>query len=76
MPLSQHKTELALQWHRKHYNTEYIAQLLNTTPEEIQTIINQHNTQTKPKKAYNTPYEQRNPRHTRKNHRRRQQPNR
>ena len=25
MPLSQHKTELALQWHRKHYNTEYIA---------------------------------------------------
>ena len=51
MPLSQHKTELALQWHRKHYNTENIAQLLNTTPEEIQTIINQHNTQTKPKKA-------------------------
>lgn len=51
MPLSQHKTEPALQWHRKHYNTEYIAQLLNTTPEEIQTIINQHNTQTKPKKA-------------------------
>lgn len=32
MPLSQHKTELALQWHRKHYNTEYIANLLNTTP--------------------------------------------
>lgn len=51
MPLSQHKTELALRWHHKHYNTEYIAQLLNTTPEEIQTIINQHNTQTKPKKA-------------------------
>lgn len=53
MPLSQHKTELALQWHRKHYNTEYIAQLLNTTPEEIQTIINQHQHQhqTKPKKA-------------------------
>lgn len=49
MPLSPHKTELALQWHLKHYNTEYIAQLLNTTPEEIQTIINQH--QTKPKKA-------------------------
>lgn len=49
MPLSQHKTELALQWHRKHYNTEYIAQLLNTTPEEIQTIINQQ--QAKPKKA-------------------------
>lgn len=51
MPLSQHKTKLALQWHRKHYNTEYIAQLLNTTPEEIQTIINQHQQQTKPKKA-------------------------
>ena len=51
MPLSQHKTELALQWHRKHYQPEYIAQLLNTTPEEIQTIINQHNTRTKPKKA-------------------------
>lgn len=49
MPLSQHKTELALQWHRKHYNTEYIAQLLNTTPKEIQHIINQQ--QTKPKKA-------------------------
>lgn len=51
MPLSQHKTELALQWHRKHYTAEYIAQLLNTTPEEIQTIINQHQQQTKPKKA-------------------------
>lgn len=51
MPLSQHKTEIALQWHLKHYNTKYITQLLNTTPEEIQTIINQHNTQTKPKKA-------------------------
>lgn len=51
MPLNQHKTELALQWHRKHYKTKYIANLLNTTPEEIQTIINQHNTQTKPKKA-------------------------
>lgn len=51
MPLSQHKTELALQWHRKHYNTEYIAQLLNTTPEEIQAIINQHQQQAKPKKA-------------------------
>lgn len=51
MPLSQHKTELALQWHHKHYNTKYIAQLLNTTPEEIQAIINQHNTQTKLKKA-------------------------
>lgn len=74
MPLSQHKTELALQWHRKHYNTEYIAQLLNTTPEEIQTIINQH--QTKPKKAYNTHYEQRNQRRTRQNHRRREQSNR
>lgn len=51
MPLNQHKTELALQRHRKHYNTEYTAQPLNTTPEEIQTIINQHNTQTKLKKA-------------------------
>lgn len=51
MPLSQHKTELALQWHRKHYDTGYIAQLLNTTPEEIQTIINQHQQQAKPKKA-------------------------
>lgn len=51
MPLSQRKTELALQWHRKHYNTKYIAQLLNTTPEEIQTIIDQHQQQTKPKKA-------------------------
>lgn len=51
MPLSHRKTELALQWHRKHYNTKYIAQLLNTTPEEIQTIINQHQQQTKPKKA-------------------------
>lgn len=51
MPLNQHNTELTLQWHHKHYNTEYIAQLLNTTPEEIQTIINQHTTQTKPKKA-------------------------
>lgn len=76
MPLSQHKTELALQWHRKHYNTEYIAQLLNTTPEEIQTIINQHQQQTKLKKVYNTPYEQRNPRCARQNHRRREQPNR
>lgn len=76
MPLSQHKTELALQWHRKHYNTEYIANLLNTTPEEIQTIIDQHQQQTKPKKAYNTPYEQRNPRRTRQNHRRREQSNR
>ena len=51
MPLSQRKTELALQWHRKHYQPEYIATLLNTTPEEIQAIINQHSTQTKPKKA-------------------------
>jgi hypothetical protein len=48
MPLSQHKTELALQWNHKHYNTKYTAQLPNTTPEEIQAIINQHNTQTKP----------------------------
>lgn len=51
MPLSQRKTELALQWHRKHYEPEYIATLLNTTPEEIQAIINQHQSQTKPKKA-------------------------
>lgn len=51
MPLSQRKTKIALQWHRKHYDPEYIAQLLNTTPEEIQTIINQHQQQTKPKKA-------------------------
>ena len=51
MPLSQRKTELALQWHRKHYDPEYIATLLNTTPEEIQAIINQHQSQTKPKKA-------------------------
>ena len=50
MPLSQRKAELALHWHRKHYQPEYIAQLLNTTPEEIQTIINQHQ-QTKSKKA-------------------------
>lgn len=51
MPLSQHKTEPAPQRHRKHYNTEYTATPLNTNPEEIQAIINQHNTQTKPKKA-------------------------
>lgn len=51
MPLSQHKTELAIRWYKKHYNTEYIATLLNTTPDEIQTIINQHNQQAKPKKA-------------------------
>lgn len=51
MPLSQRKTELALQWHRKHYQPEYIATLLNTTTEEIQHIITQHNQQTKPKKA-------------------------
>lgn len=51
MPLSQHKTELAIRWYKKHYQPEYIAQLLNTTPEEIQTIINQHQQQTKPKKA-------------------------
>lgn len=51
MPLSQRKTKLVLQWHRKHYNTEYIANLLDTTPEEIQTIIDQHQQQTKPKKA-------------------------
>lgn len=51
MPLSQHKTELAIRWYKKHYQPEYIANLLNTTPEEIQTIINQHQQQTKPKKA-------------------------
>ena len=50
MPLSQRKAELALHWHRKHYQPEYIAQLLNTTIEEVQTIINQHQ-QTKSKKA-------------------------
>lgn len=51
MPLSQHKTELAIRWYKKHYDPEYIANLLNTTPEETQTIINQHQQQTKPKKA-------------------------
>lgn len=51
MPLSQRKTELAICWYKKHYQPEYIAQLLDTTPEEIQTIINQHQQQTKPKKA-------------------------
>lgn len=51
MPLSQRKTELALQRHRKHYEPEYIATPLNTTPEEIQHIIKQHNQQTKTKKA-------------------------
>lgn len=51
MPPSQHKTEPALQRHRKHHNTEHTAQPLNTTTEEIQTIINQHQHQTKPKKA-------------------------
>lgn len=51
MTLSQRKTELALHWHKKHYKPEYIATLLDTTTEEIQTIITQHNKQTKPKKA-------------------------
>lgn len=51
MPLSQRKTELALRWYKKHHEPEYIATLLNTTTEEIQAIINQHNQQTKPKKA-------------------------
>lgn len=51
MPLSQRKTELALHWLKKHYQPEYIAQLLNTTTEEIQHIIKQHQQQTKPKKA-------------------------
>lgn len=51
MPLSQRKADLAIRWYKKHYEPEYIATLLNTTTEEIQTIINQHNQQTKPKKA-------------------------
>lgn len=51
MPLSQRKADLAIRWYKKHYEPEYIATLLNTTPEEIQTIINQHNQQAKPKKA-------------------------
>lgn len=51
MPLSQRKADLAIRWYKKHYEPEYIATLLNTTPEEIQTIIKQHNQQTKPKKA-------------------------
>lgn len=42
MPLSQRKADLAIRWYKKHYEPEYIAQLLNTTTEEIQTIINQH----------------------------------
>ena len=50
MPLSQRKADLAIRWYKKHYEPEYIATLLNTTTEEIQHIINQHNTQTKPKK--------------------------
>lgn len=51
MPLSQRKADLAIHWYKKHYQPEYIAQLLNTTPEEIQHIIKQHQQQTKPKKA-------------------------
>ena len=51
MPPSQHKTEPAPHRHRKHHNTEHTANPPDTTPEETQTIINQHNTQTKPKKA-------------------------
>lgn len=51
MPLSQRKADLAIRWYKKHYEPEYIATLLNTTTEEIQTIIKQHNQQTKPKKA-------------------------
>lgn len=50
MPLSQRKKELALQWHRKHYDTEYIAQLLNTTTEEIQHIITNTNNKLNPRK--------------------------
>lgn len=48
MPLSQRKTELAIRWHRKHYDPEYIATLLNTTTEEIRTIIKQHQQTNKP----------------------------
>lgn len=51
MPLSQRKADLAIRWYKKHYAPEYIATLLNTTPQEIQHIIKQHNQQTKPKKA-------------------------
>lgn len=51
MPFSQRKADLAICWYKKHYEPEYIATLLNTTPEEIQHIINQHQQQTKPKKA-------------------------
>lgn len=51
MPLNQRKTDLTLRWYKKHYEPEYIATLLNTTPEEIQTIIKQHQQQTKPQKA-------------------------
>lgn len=51
MPLSQRKADLAIRWYKKHYEPEYIATLLNTTTEEIQHIINQHNQQAKPKKA-------------------------
>ena len=50
MPLSQRKADLAIRWYKKHYEPEYIATLLNTTPEEIQHIITQHQ-QAKPKKA-------------------------
>ena len=51
MPLSQRKADLAIRWYKKQYDPEYIATLLNTTTEEIQAIINQHQSQTKPKKA-------------------------
>ena len=47
MPLSQHKTEPAL--HRKHHNTEYTAQPLNTTQKKHNPSPT--NTQTKLKKA-------------------------
>lgn len=39
MPLSQRKADLAIRWYKKRYEPEYIASLLNTTPEEIQHII-------------------------------------
>lgn len=50
MPLSQHKTELALQWHRKHYNTEYITQLLNTTQKKYKPSSTNTNSKLKTRK--------------------------
>lgn len=51
MPLNQHKTEPALQRHRKNHQPEHTATPPNTTTEKIQHTIKQHNQQTKPKKA-------------------------